>query len=1076
MASKNCCDMKKTVKYIVAAFFAAFTIVSCNKNETEAPLSSETHFVLKASSPETKTGIYYDGGTYIPYFQKDDEIGLFVNNLPSSAGDMTTDAVFGNTSDDGDEALFEGTLEVTAGDVTFYSFYPASSGKKVYVNNETVTFGLDFPQTQHPVYDSSYGYSFDPKADILIAKPATATVDDTHAARNTVDMYFARLSSVLRLCVNAVDGQSVYGERIKSVKIETSSGNIAGRIVVNPLTGVCTGVNEVGGSKVIEAVIDNPDDCAIYIGYTGANNVFLCTAPVTIPKGSTVTFTINTVNKSGQASHKIVKEVPSLGADIVFESSKPTVINLTVQNDEIGDPDVEDTTNYSGEWVIAGTHTNPYVLSQFVSDNTYPAVVAASIDATNEIVTVNGSKVQYKLTIAKITEGTNAGYYTIKDAGNKYLTATATTTSQNYLTGLAEPADGSYWSISKTDGVLDIIAPLVDATYAREIRVNHNGGTNPRFSCYKSTSGMPKVGLYPYSKVVESLTPAATPTISCEDNTITITCTTENATIYYELGTIESDTNTPTTSSPVYDSSNKPTITENAYIKAIAVAQGYENSEVAGQSLTYQDPNIAYYVKVTEAPTDWSGDYLIVYDNGDTPKVLTGVSSSIGQTANVTITNSKIVANVYSSYNIKIAAGTTSGKYTMKLGDVYLAYTNKSDSGNNNLYTVNSANADGSQWTLSVDDAQNVYNVKRYLRYNTSNPRFCCYTSGQGRISFYKLEDSRTPVTLSFTPAEPDAITFGDSFTEPTLTKEPSDAPVSYSVETSPADIATIDASSGKLNIIGAGTITVTATVSDVTTYRPCDESYTLVVNKVTTTIAAFTESEVKVAVNGTVTKTTTINPNTLSIVYTTSDSSIASINASTGEVTGKKDGTVTISATFAGNNNYKAATPQTYSLKVGTGGTGGTWITEIFPESGTSTSYAGDKTVEGAKLTWHLYGTCGRNGSDASSFEFSEALTMGKSADNTTDTNYEYANFQSSAISGGVSKLKFEYIGNGKAFKVEVVVGGEVVWSKDDFTATATKQESGELTVTNASSNAIIRFVNTSGARRVTIGNISWQ
>jgi hypothetical protein len=47
---------------------------------------------------------------------------------------------------------------------------------------------------------------------------------------------------------------------------------------------------------------------------------------------------------------------------------------------------------------------------------------------------------------------------------------------------------------------------------------------------------------------------------------------------------------------------------------------------------------------------------------------------------------------------------------------------------------------------LSVDDAQNVYNTSRYLRWNNNSGqyRFCCYTSGQQKISFYKLEDNTT--------------------------------------------------------------------------------------------------------------------------------------------------------------------------------------------------------------------------------------------------------------------------------------------------------------------------------------------
>ncbi len=153
-------------------------------------------------------------------------------------------------------------------------------------------------------------------------------------------------------------------------------------------------------------------------------------------------------------------------------------------------------------------------------------------------------------------------------------------------------------------------------------------------------------------------------------------------------------------------------------------------------------------------------------------------------------------------------------------------------------------------------------------------------------------------------------------------------------------------------------------------------------------------------------------------------------------------------------------------------------WITEVFPSSGTSTSYAGDKTVEAEHLTWYLHGSCARNSTD-SAFDVSEALTMGKIADNTGTTNAysgSYANFESSVISEGISKLKFDYIGNSRAFKVEVVVGDNVVWSQEGFTATTTMQSSGELNVTNAASNAVIRFVNTSGDRRVTVGNISWQ
>ena len=150
---------------------------------------------------------------------------------------------------------------------------------------------------------------------------------------------------------------------------------------------------------------------------------------------------------------------------------------------------------------------------------------------------------------------------------------------------------------------------------------------------------------------------------------------------------------------------------------------------------------IVYYEKVTSAPSDWSGDYLIVYEaSGTSGEVLTGVSSNIGQHTTVVISDSKIIASDYEDYNVTIEQ--SGGSYTMKLGNKYLAYTSTATSGSNYLYAVDNASADGTLWTLSIDDAHNVYNTSRYLRYNTGSPRFCCYTSGQQKISFYKLQDN----------------------------------------------------------------------------------------------------------------------------------------------------------------------------------------------------------------------------------------------------------------------------------------------------------------------------------------------
>ncbi len=80
---------------------------------------------------------------------------------------------------------------------------------------------------------------------------------------------------------------------------------------------------------------------------------------------------------------------------------------------------------------------------------------------------------------------------------------------------------------------------------------------------------------------------AATPVISdVSDNSVTITCATEGATIYYTT-----DGTAPTTESTAY--SGAITLTETVTIKAIAVKTGYTNSEVASKECAYTDTALA---------------------------------------------------------------------------------------------------------------------------------------------------------------------------------------------------------------------------------------------------------------------------------------------------------------------------------------------------------------------------------------------------------------------------------------------------------------------------------------------------
>ena len=154
------------------------------------------------------------------------------------------------------------------------------------------------------------------------------------------------------------------------------------------------------------------------------------------------------------------------------------------------------------------------------------------------------------------------------------------------------------------------------------------------------------------------------------------------------------------------------------------------------------------------------------------------------------------------------------------------------------------------------------------------------------------------------------------------------------------------------------------------------------------------------------------------------------------------------------------------------------TWIVEQFTGFN-RTSYVGTVSFQAKQLNWTMYG-CMACYDTAAYASADDAISIGKKEDNTAtgDPSIVNAYCESAAIAKGISKLKFDYCGNGKKFKVQVLVGGVVKFEKDfdAYKSTDTAKSSGELAITGVTENAVIRFINTSGARRVTIGNISWM
>lgn len=176
---------------------------------------------------------------------------------------------------------------------------------------------------------------------------------------------------------------------------------------------------------------------------------------------------------------------------------------------------------------------------------------------------------------------------------------------------------------------------------------------------------------------------------------------------------------------------------------------GCENCDytVANEACTYNEENkcekcgaekpaVPSYKKVTETPADWSGTYVLVYENSGTEAyVWTGVDA-VNCFTKATIENGKIsgefvtltIAALDKGYSILLNGGTNNGKYL-------------SCNAKKSMSTVDKA-------TLTLldiaDSSAKIYGTSAtvyYVRFNAANDqmRFRCYASGQQPVQLYKL-------------------------------------------------------------------------------------------------------------------------------------------------------------------------------------------------------------------------------------------------------------------------------------------------------------------------------------------------
>ena len=250
--------------------------------------------------------------------------------------------------------------------------------------------------------------------------------------------------------------------------------------------------------------------------------------------------------------------------------------------------------------------------------------------------------------------------------------------------------------------------------------------------------------------------------------------------------------------------------------------------------------------------------------------------------------------------------------------------------------------------------------------------------------AFYTLEvvnpeSSKKSAGLSWSESSYTA-TMASENNFPTLSN-PNGLAISYS--SSNASVASVS-SDGNVTLAGEGTVSITASSAETDDYNAGSASYTLKVVKCPVTLSWSADSFTAMLEDSNSFPTLSVSPSDagISVTYSSSNASVATIS-SAGAVSLVAAGSTTISATFAGDNTYKAASAS-YSLTVKSSADDGA-VTTNFASAGDSAS---DDDISNTTFTRLVTVTYSSSGASVSGYSaVSDLFTVVTSGNQVTIT-----------------------------------------------------------------------------------------
>ena len=684
----------------IAAFATACQVEDLNE-ANQGQQNGELFTIEAAITPSTKTSLTVGPDSYKVDWDADDALSVVAKYSDGSYS--------GNEFTKGEGNTFSGTV-TNPGDITElnvvypYDDYIKDIDSEGYFNGY-VYFGSRSDESQNQTGLNSAAHINGPLYGYATVSSENTVVQMKHA------------STLFEINVTNNSGIDINVSNIKLTNSE--SKNMVGIFYINPQTGALK-----EGKYVAPTVSLNISDAIITNGET--ESFYITSAPFELAANSNITVTV-TANGQETEIVKTVSEATSFVAGTVNH------LNVTIKEAQEIQP-IEEGQYLIGAYTSSGWAIMTAILNTSSSNDYFEAEERLN---TNKQITEISCSDFYG--IPTITDDV----WTISDIDNGYSIQSNNTSKYLSFNALdAEESDSpvTLSIIANTDGTYSIADP------SNSNNVLKYNSSSPRFKPYSSTNTMPLVVLIPW---IDDTTPRifiseTSQTVNYDATSVTFSYSTrnidgninvnksDNSNIISEISV--SDGIVSVTLNPNTENTEKNATIELSYTGADTVELRITQNAAPGE-------DTKYYVKVTEEPADWSGQYLIVYEEQSI--ALDGSLTKIDAAQNyttVSIQGNQIMSTSETD-GISFKFEQISGGYSIKSKSGYYIYNT---TGKNSIATsttetgINEISYNTENNTCSI--TSNKLSLLFYSNNTANQQRFRYYTSEQKAISLYKLQ------------------------------------------------------------------------------------------------------------------------------------------------------------------------------------------------------------------------------------------------------------------------------------------------------------------------------------------------